>query len=140
MIQYSRLAHKFELRWESKLAEQAARGELRSVESEIQKQGYRHPLFRAALEKTLRIFRLINKEVGEIPTALVLVDPHQPYRDGFRAIAKKIRKPLILPFGTEATKAELLHPDGAHFNERGNQLFGQLLVTELQRRKLLPAP
>lgn len=126
LIAHFRLFNRLNLDWERMIAEKASKQEVHTVEDDINTKGYNFPLFRESVTVTDSLLRKFVQEADGIPVRLILVDNAAPYANAFKDIAVKLNVPLINPTRSRIFPPSLRMADGAHYNEEGNHLFGEL--------------
>ncbi len=132
LISYSRLAYRFETRWEEKTAERARKGELPTIEHEISRKGESLPAFREAASVTEVLIERMKEEAGGSPLILFLVNDVEPYTGTLARIASSRGVPFVNAVRFASIDRSGRLPDGAHYNEKGNKALGQALVAAIR--------
>jgi lysophospholipase L1-like esterase len=138
LVSVSRIAYRASTRWDSFVADKVRAGRLRSVEQDIQGQGFAFTPFRKAVGVTHILLERFKQEAGAAQLVFMLVEDAEPYSTALRDIARKLNVPLLIP-----TRESPLGPsdrlaDGTHLNSRGNEILGRAFVKLLSERGLLP--
>lgn len=135
----SRLFYQLFVQIDRAQAALAKKGILRSVETDIAQDNGEFAAFRESLAVTSRLLGMIKAEVGGVPVVGFMADDAQPYWDRWKDVFKEQDLELINSVPTaikaaEAGGASLRLKDGAHWNEDGQRLCGEVLAKELLRK------
>ena len=133
LISVSRLAFRYNNRWDEYLAKQASSGAMHTIETDIQTKGFKSSLFRASIPVTQDLLQQIISSVS-VPIILMLIDNNEPYSSAFKGIAKNLKIPLFIPSQVEPLPANSRLTDGAHLNELGNRIVGTTLNKMINSR------
>lgn len=137
LISFSRVAYRYETRWEEKTAQRAGRGELPSVEHEIGRKGGRMKAFKEAGAVTDDLIGRMQKEAGNGRLVLFLINDIEPYTGALARIASSRGIPFVNGVRLTAIDGSGKLPDGAHYNEKGNKALGEALVAAMKERRIL---
>jgi lysophospholipase L1-like esterase len=137
-MSYSRFVSRQSVNWERSVLQRVDSGQLVSVESTIERDGFGFPPFREAVGLTTELLKRIRDRAGDVPLVLFLVDDLQPYTNAIRGSARKLGMRLLLPFHDFKIPSEARLPDGAHLNKEGNALLGARLLTAIQASQSPP--
>jgi hypothetical protein len=132
----SRLLYFLNYRVERLLGKLARIGLLKTIESDIQKQGMSFSSFKKAVVVTDTIITKIKARIGDTPMVAFCVDDSQPYLEQFKLIFKKNNILFIegVPEAVRQAQSDGIKvrlEDGSHFNENGNKICGDFLAKEL---------
>lgn len=136
IISFSRLAYRYNNKWDNRLAQLAQKEQIDTVENSIKKLGYNYQPFRDALQVTDNLFSEFKITLNGLKVIAVLVDDYEPYTSAFRDITRRHKIPLIIPFHDRVIPNSYRLSDGTHLNEDGNKLFGDLFIEQAQNKKL----
>jgi hypothetical protein len=132
----SRLLYFLNYRIERLLGKLAHRGLLKTIESDIQKQGMSFSSFKKSVVVTDTLIAKMKARIGNTPMVAFCIDDSQPYIEQFRLIFKK-NNVLFIGGVPEAVRQaqssgiKVRLEDGGHLNENGNKICGDFLVKEL---------
>lgn len=128
LVSYSRVAYKFNNKWDIKLAKRASDKEIRSVEFDIGEKGFTFDPFRKAVKITSELLKEFKDTAGDARVIFMLVDDYEPNTHAFIAIARAIGVRLYVPTHGEPPNLSQRLPDGAHLNKDGNKFIGDKFV------------
>ena len=134
---YSRVALRYIKKSESRMAKDAMERKLNSVEFTIAEKGWEYKPFREAVIVTNDLVTTFTKLAKPAEIIFLLIDDIEPYTTAIRKLSAKLKVPLIIPRRIQQFPANAMHQDGAHFNEYGNQLVGELtakFIVDLENR------
>jgi lysophospholipase L1-like esterase len=137
LLSYSQLAYRLDLRIGLFLSEQVRKGNLNTIEHQIEKKQGNFEPFQQAVSTTNMIIGEIKSSLQNIPLFLVLVDDHQPYQKVFEDIANNNQIPLIVPLRGVKQNHKYTLPDRVHLSASGNRLMGERLIEKLEEKKYL---
>ena len=137
-IEYSRLLH-FII---SRVDRLSAHLPVESIETHIESEGAGHPGFSRSILVTEDLMSKVKARAGQVPVfAFSVGDGHAFYTDAFRQISSHHG---IFFFGdvevairaAEDKGVVVREKDGAHWNETGHQIVGEVLTSYLKRSVL----
>ena len=140
LISISRLAYRYNNKWDETLANWAKDHKIDSVEFKVQSSGFKFPLFREAVTVTDRIIYQIKETSKTSPLLFMLIDDIEPYTAAFKTIAQKHEIPLLIPSRISPIPDNGRLADGSHLNELGNKLIGDTFVDLARKEQLFLQP
>jgi lysophospholipase L1-like esterase len=107
-----------------------------TVEDDILSERDRHAGYQQALQTTSALIRRIKVRCGDTPLVLFPADDNLPFHKGFEQIAGELDLLFVAGAGRAHRRAqeagkETRADDGAHWNEHGHALAGELLAEGL---------
>lgn len=120
------------------MANLAKKGKIESSESKIGEKGLSYKPFADSKKTTFKIVKMIKGKTKNTPIIAVAVSSDQPYSDQFADIFSELNIPYLLKpaQGIEKINSKenpLYSPVHGHLNEKGNQIFGKLILHELSQ-------
>ncbi len=110
--------------------------EPRSIEHEIEAEGFQHPGFARSVATTDQLMGLVRQRAAGIPIVAFNCDDARPYREAFEQISARHDIAFLTEVSTAIRDAEaegsvVTVMDG-HWNERGHQLVAERLEEYLR--------